>query len=74
MKGLRRPSYDFWGDVRDKYRIFYLTGQSNLSSDADCDYDPVATAKASSVYFDRIQRYEGRLGRGRRNRQKKYSG
>jgi hypothetical protein len=46
---MKRPTFDFFKDVRDKYRIFYLTGHQDLfnSTDIDRDYNPVEAARAA---------------------------
>lgn len=55
LKSLKRPSYEFFRDIRDKYRIFYLTGHVDLTnSDSDRGYNPVEAARAASTLLSII--------------------
>jgi len=59
-----RTTQVIWGDVRDKCRVFFLTGHEDLLNNKMLrSFDPVKIARNVGIYVDYVAPYPA-LGRG----------
>jgi hypothetical protein len=74
LKGLGRPPEKFFGDVRDRYRVLYLTGHLEILQSTYIDFNPVEAGMVTNVFVDKITMYKRHQGRRRRRRNGKSNG
>ncbi|ODM95526.1 Protein SMG5, partial [Orchesella cincta] len=66
LKNKPRSNEVIWGDVRDKCRVFFLTGREDLlNTRIPRSFDPVKIARNVGIFVDYIVPYPG-LGRGKK--------